>query len=167
MIDWCKDNPAIAGLIAFFGFIFLFQIYSDSHYRTSLPIEFRDDFSLEERQQIRKSIKWQLIAWQGDFGRPTRFAEVIVRRFFWQNRKGQRLSGSCRERTITIYAGQYMEAPSFYHELCHLNEDSTNEHKDPRWPKWESRNREICRFSLFNRKQESYAINGKECSSIK
>lgn len=143
------NNPAVSSLAGFFIFIFSVQYYADSQYKVSYPIVFADTFTPTEQAQIRESLKWQLLAWQSDFTRASNQADkVIVKRDYFKNNKGELLSGLCRERTITVYAGKYLELPSFYHELCHLNEDSGNEHSDPRWSKWEARNRELCLFLI-------------------
>tara|TARA_B100001109_G_C18427991_1_gene274034 strand:- start:1 stop:489 length:489 start_codon:yes stop_codon:yes gene_type:complete len=151
------DNLPITGLVIFFSAIGLFHwVNNHAVYRVDLPVRFEDEFTPEEQAKIRESLRWQMVTWQSDFDTNSRAANVIVRRECFKDDDGTWLSGLCipnRDTVaiIIVYAGEHMEVPSFYHELCHLNVDSGNGHIDPRWPEWRARQVEVCQFLIRGR----------------
>ena len=147
---------AVCSFVGFFLFIGLIQTYQNSVFKKTLPIKWVDSFTPEEKLQIKKSIEWQLLAWQLDHRQAAVYARVEVKRKPWRDAKGQILHGRFYGNRIEVYAGEQMEVPAFYHELCH-HLDSGNEHEkgDPRWIDWEKRQIEICNFILASRKEHS------------
>ena len=146
MVKLIQDNFALSGLVGFFLVIGLFKTIDNSTYKQTLPVKFDDSFTAEQKQQIRRSVRWHILAWQLDFQRPTKRATIcVVHRPFTRHGSDKILWGVCFSGLdkIIVYAGENLETPVLYHELCHLNIDQTNDHEGERWVRWRRRNAEI------------------------
>lgn len=129
------------------------KAYQDSAHKQTLPITWKDRFAMQEKGLIEEAINWQLLAWQLDHKKSAAYIRVEVKRKPFPDENGDLFYGRYYGNRIVIYAGKQLEAPAFYHELCHTLDSDSDDHDDPRWPAWRKRNKDLCNFLIQSRKR--------------
>jgi hypothetical protein len=98
------------------------------------------EFPKDEQYAI-KVRAWKIIKmWEYDFERESRNVTIEVVREPWFE-GGRWLDGVYRPHENKIVVNASLNV--LYHELCHLNVDSSSDHRDPRWPKWHTRSKQL------------------------
>jgi hypothetical protein len=109
-----------------------------------ITIVFADEFTPELQARFKHMARWQLSAWQADFNRLSKpFTLVIVKNIFHiTNSQGwSPVSGACYtyRSKLVVSALANNNIKSLYHELCHLNIDSSENHSHGNWEEWNKR----------------------------
>lgn len=108
-----------------------------------INLRFDPSFNHDDREMIKRTIEYKLVAFKEYFGREARPVVMYVYNQSAIKRGKDRLFGWANIQQVHVIAGTKRELPALFHELCHANEVSGKygldpNHSDEEWRVWES-----------------------------